>query len=66
MSDSNGNTVDLGLLGHRSGRIAQRRHQRLGMFGVSTTGLGNRQVEGDLFPSEAPFDRLESEASESA
>jgi hypothetical protein len=33
-------------------------HQRLGMFGVATTAFGNRQVQADLFPSEAPFERL--------
>ena len=66
MSDSNENTLDLGLLAQQSGRIAQRCHQGLGMFGVSTTGFGNWQVEGDLLPSEAPFDRLVSVASKSA
>jgi hypothetical protein len=45
--------------------IAQRCHQRLGMFGVATTAFGNRQVQADLSPSEGPFDRL-SVASKSA
>jgi hypothetical protein len=36
------------------------------MFGVATTAFGDRQVQADLFPSEAPFDRLVSVASKSA
>jgi hypothetical protein len=36
------------------------------MFSVATTGFGNRQVQADLFPREAPFDRLVAVASKYA
>ena len=54
-SDSGGNTVDLGTFeradeSHWSGRIARRCLHRLGMSSLATTGLGNRQVQADLFP----------------